>query len=147
MRLIVGRNLGLFLTVLVVACPAGFAQSQGKKVEKAPIAQTSPASGKEMFKTYCAPCHGTSAKGDGPAAAELKVPPPDLTELAKRHEGKFPADYVTSVLRNGVKAPAHGSSEMPVWGPLFASVSGRDPAVVNMRIANLVRFLESVQEK
>lgn len=142
-----GRNLGLFIAALACACPAGVAQGQSKNVEKAPIAQTSPASGKEMFKTYCAPCHGTSAKGNGPAASDLKVPPPDLTELAKRHDGKFPADYVTSVLRNGVKAPAHGSSEMPVWGPLFASVSSRDPAVVNMRIANLVRFLESVQQK
>jgi len=100
-----------------------------------------------MFKTYCAACHGKDAKGAGPASADLKTTPPDLTTLAKRHEGKFPQDYVTNVLRNGVKAPAHGSSDMPVWGPLFAKVSGEDPSIVNMRISNLVRYLESVQSK
>jgi len=129
-----------------VPAPAA-AQEKDKTVQKAPIAQTSPASGREMFKTYCAACHGPAAKGNGPAAVDLKTTPPDLTTLAKRHEGKFPADYVTNVLRNGAKTPAHGSSEMPVWGPLFASVSGRDPAIVNMRIANLVRYLETLQAK
>ncbi|MGC0774215.1 MAG: cytochrome c [Candidatus Acidiferrum sp.] len=123
------------------------AQGTDKGVKRTPIAQTSPASGKEMFKAYCAACHGADARGDGPAAADLKTAPANLTTLAKRHDGKFPVDYVTNVLRSGVKAPAHGSSEMPVWGPLFASVSGRDPAVVNMRISNLVRYLETLQEK
>ncbi len=123
------------------------AQEKEKTVKKTPIQSTSPASGEEMFKTYCAACHGKDAKGAGPASADLKTTPPDLTTLAKRHDGKFPEDYVSSVLRNGVKAPAHGSSEMPVWGPLFSSVSGGDQAIVNMRISNLVRYLESVQAK
>jgi len=128
-------------------CPAGLLRAQEKAPKKAPIQNTSPASGEEMFKTYCAVCHGKDAKGAGPATADLKTTPPDLTTLAKRHDGKFPEDYVTNVLRNGVKAPAHGSTEMPVWGPLFASVSGGDQSIVNMRISNLVRYLESVQTK
>ena len=128
-------------------CPAGLLRAQEKAPKKAPIQNTSPASGEEMFKTYCAVCHGKDLKGGGPMAGSLKVKPPDLTTLAKRHDGKFPEDYVTNVLRNGVKAPAHGSTEMPVWGPLFASVSGGDQSIVNMRISNLVRYLESVQTK
>ncbi|MBA0088953.1 MAG: hypothetical protein HRJ53_28525 [Acidobacteria bacterium Pan2503] len=56
-------------------------------------------------------------------------------------------DYVNSVLRNGIKAPAHGSSEMPVWGPLLRTVSGGDEAIVEMRIRNLVRYVESLQAK
>jgi len=78
---------------------------------------------------------------------DLKTTPPDLTTLAKRHDGKFPADYVSNVLRNGVKAPAHGISDMPVWRPLFAAVDGHDEALVNMRISNLVHYLESLQAK
>jgi len=139
-------------TVLIVAAllsSSTFARLQEKEktVKKTPIQSTSPASGEEMFKTYCAACHGKDAKGAGPATPELKTVPPDLTTLAKRHDGKFPQDYVTNVLRNGVKAPAHGSSDMPVWGPLFAKVSGEDQSIVNMRISNLVRYLESVQAK
>ena len=123
------------------------AQEKEKTVKKAPIQNTSPASGKEMFQTYCAVFHGKDAKGAGPATADLKTTPPDLTTLAKRHDGKFPTDYVNSVLRNGISAPAHGSSEMPVWGPLLRTVSGGDQAIADMRIRNLVRYLESVQAK
>jgi mono/diheme cytochrome c family protein len=137
----------LLLSLFVLAAPSAPAQNKEKTIQKAPIQQTSPASGKEMFRSYCAACHGLAAKGGGPAAADLKTTPPDLTTLARRHGGEFPANYVTNVLRNGAKAPAHGSSEMPVWGPLFAAVSGRDPAVVDMRIANLVHYIKSLQVK
>ncbi|MGB8476919.1 MAG: cytochrome c [Candidatus Acidiferrum sp.] len=140
-------SLFLLLPLCFSAAFLTTAQDKQKTLQRAPIKQTSPASGKEMFKAYCAACHGADAKGDGPAAADLKTRPADLTTLTKRHDGKFPTDYVSNVLRNGAKAPAHGSSEMPIWGPLFASVSGRDPAVVNMRIANLVRYLKSLQSK
>lgn len=141
------RGILLLLPLFFFTALPTMAQDKDKTVPKAPIQQTSPASGREMFKAYCAACHGKDAKGGGPAAVELKTPPADLTTLSTRHDGKFPADYVSNVLRNGTKAPAHGSSEMPVWGPLFASVSGRDPAVVNMRIANLVRYIESLQTR
>lgn len=126
---------------------SGLASAQEKKIEKAPIQPTSPASGAGMYKAYCAVCHGQDAKGDGPAAAELKVPPPNLTELAKRHDGKFPADYVATVLRNGAKAPAHGTADMPVWGPLFSSISQGDQGQVNQRISNLTNYLKSLQAK
>jgi hypothetical protein len=36
--------------------------------------------------------------------------------------------------------------DMPVWGPLFSAVRG-DQAVVQMRIANLIHYLESFEEK
>jgi mono/diheme cytochrome c family protein len=141
------RCFALFTALLFSAVAPGLAQDKEKTVKKAPIQHTSPGSGKEMFNSYCAVCHGKDAKGSGPATPELKSVPPDLTTLAKRHDGKFPAEYVTNVLRNGVQAPAHGSTDMPVWGPLFASVSGHDPTIVNMRISNLVSYLESLQGK
>ncbi|MFZ0738766.1 MAG: c-type cytochrome [Candidatus Acidiferrales bacterium] len=137
----------LFLLAVLLFATAGRTAAQDKPMKKAPIEQTSPASGAEMFKTYCAVCHGRDAKGDGPAAADLKVQPPDLTMLAKRHDGKFPDTYVAMVLRNGPKAPAHGTAEMPVWGPLFSSISGGDQAQVNLRIGNLVSYVKSLQVK
>lgn len=124
----------------------GYSQSQTKEVKKEPIGMTSAASGSEMFNSYCAPCHGKDGKGNGPAATSLRNPPANLTQLAKKNNGKFPADHVASVLRNGVSG-AHGSSDMPVWGPLFSTVSGRDDSITQMRIANLTRYLEAIQEK
>jgi mono/diheme cytochrome c family protein len=129
---------------------AGLAVAQNQpsgNIKKEPIQTTSPASGQEMYKSYCAVCHGPTGKGDGPAAVELKQPPADLTTLAKRHDGKYPDDYVSTILRFGAKAPAHGSSDMPVWGPLFSSVSNRDNSLVQMRIANINRYLKSLQAK
>jgi len=141
------RAIVLLVAVAFSSVMFGVAQDKEKTVKRAPIQNVTPASGEETFKSYCAACHGKDAKGAGPATVDLKSTPPDLTTLAKRHDGKFPADYVSNVLRNGVKAPAHGSSDMPVWGPLFAVVDGHDEALVNMRISNLVHYLESLQAK
>jgi len=76
----------------------------------------------------------------------LKQQPADLTTLAQRHDGKFPSDYVTNVLRNGVKAPAHGDMEMPVWGPLFSTMD-QNEALVNLRITNLTNYIKTLQAK
>ena len=127
------------------AVPAN-AQSQSKEVKKEPIQATSPNSGSEMFHSYCAPCHGVDGKGNGPAASSLKNAPANLTQLAKKNGGKFPAEHVTTVLRSGISG-AHGSPDMPVWGPLFSQVSGHDESLVQMRVSNLVRYLETIQEK
>jgi mono/diheme cytochrome c family protein len=137
----------ILLLAMLLLFASGFASAQEKKIEKEPIQPTSAASGPEMYKAYCAVCHGKDAKGDGPAASELKVPPPDLTTLAKRHDGKYPADYIATVLRNGAKAPAHGTADMPVWGPLFSSISQGDQSQVNQRIANLTNYIKSLQAK
>jgi mono/diheme cytochrome c family protein len=99
----------LLFSLLFSTATLTMAQPNQTTIKKTPIATTSLASGKEMFNTYCAVCHGKDARGNGPAAAALKVPPADLTMLAERHGGKFPADYVTTVLQNGVhEAKAHG---------------------------------------
>jgi mono/diheme cytochrome c family protein len=108
---------------------------------------TSPASGKEMFQSYCASCHGKDAKGDGPAASALKQAPANLTTLAKQNGGKYPADKVTSILRGQTKLVAHGDQDMPIWGPVFWKMSQGHEEQLHMRIANLNRYLESIQEK
>jgi mono/diheme cytochrome c family protein len=143
-----GRRFMLLLAGVGLAA-SSFAQEQEKdKIKRTPIQDVSPTSGEEMFNSYCASCHGKDAKGDGPAASALKTAPADLTQLAKKNGGKFPSDRVATLLRKGMSGQsAHGSSDMPVWGPLFRSVSGGDDALVSMRISNLVRYLESKQAK
>lgn len=120
--------------------------AQDKQAQKEPVKQAAPLSGAGMFKDYCAVCHGKDAKGDGPAASALKQKPANLTTLAKRHDGKFPDLYVQEVLRNGVKSPAHGDAEMPVWGPLFRTMDA-DPDIMYVRISSLVSYIKSLQVK
>jgi mono/diheme cytochrome c family protein len=108
--------------------------------------QPSPtASGKEMFRTYCASCHGKDAKGGGPPASALKTVPPDLTALAKRNGGNFPRDQVTHVLRGQASPVAHGDPEMLVWGLVFWRASKGHEKEVQHRISKLNRYLESLQ--
>jgi mono/diheme cytochrome c family protein len=145
-------NLLVFGAALIsILTIAGAQENQIKKTQVKP---TSSVSGAQMFKQYCAVCHGPSGKGDGPVATALKVPPPDLTTLAQRHDGKFPDDYVSNVLKNGVQNPAHGSGEMPVWGPIFDTMNrwkalcpGMDETPVTLRITNLTNYLKSIQKK
>jgi mono/diheme cytochrome c family protein len=138
------------IAVFSIACLLTFTTigaGQEKTIKHTPIQHTSPASGQEMFTQYCAACHGTDAKGDGPAASALKVPPPDLTALAKHNGGKFPGAHVASVLQFGSNMPAHGSKEMPIWGPLLQSLKRMDDAQVKQRIANLTDYIKSLQVK
>ena len=138
----------IWAAVLLLVVGLAMAQSQpAQGIKRTEVQPTSPASGQEMFQSYCAACHGKEGRGNGPAASQLKQPPADLTTLAKRHGGKFPDEYVANVLRFGTKSPTHGSSDMPVWGPLFSSVSNRDKQQVEMRIYNLTAYIKSLQSK
>jgi mono/diheme cytochrome c family protein len=143
-------SLQRFLIGLSILClgvvMASLAQEKKTEVKKVPAPATNPASGKEMFKTYCAPCHGEKAKGEGPAASALKNPPADLTALAKNNGGKFPAERVASILR-GQGVTAHGSKEMPVWGPVFWQMSHGHETEVQQRVRNLTHYIETLQEK
>jgi mono/diheme cytochrome c family protein len=147
-RIVFGA-LAFFVAVAFAPRPQAQTAASQQTVTKAPVQHTSAGSGKEMYDSYCAACHGKDGKGDGPAAAALKVPPADLSQLAKNNGGKFPADHVASVLRFGVEAPAHGSKDMPTWGTLFSSVDNvsASDAMVQLRIHNLTKYIESLQAK
>ena len=112
-----------------------------------PITQASPNSGKEMFDSYCAVCHGKDGKGAGPAATAMKTPPTDLTALAKNNSGKYPASHVAAVIRGQAMTPSHGSQDMPIWGPLFSSISQGHESQVQQRITNLTGYIETLQAK
>jgi len=116
-------------------------------IKHVPLQRTNAASGEEMYTSYCAVCHGSDGTGNGPAATALKVPPANLTELAQKNNGKYPALHVSSVIRGEADLPAHGNKHMPVWGPLFRRISQGNEGEVQQRIANLNQYIESVQQK
>lgn len=140
------RNLVLF-SILFLSLASFAAQQQKDNTKPSRLPASDPVSGEGMYRMYCSVCHGKDGRGDGPAAIELKTPPSDLTTLSNRHGGKFPEAYVADVLRTGVKTPAHGTPDMPTWGPLFGTVGGTDQSLVNIRITNLVNYLKSLQVK
>lgn len=108
----------------------------------------SAVTGDYLFRTYCAACHGTSAKGDGPLADSMRRRPADLTQIAAKNKGVFPADQVQQTIDGRSPVKGHGGPDMPVWGDVFArSEGGSDPAVVQARIKALVMYLQGIQAK
>jgi mono/diheme cytochrome c family protein len=113
-----------------------------------PTPAPSPAadSGEALFRSYCAACHGTGGKGDGPIAASLRVAPADLTVLARRNHGKFDTDKVRRAIDGRAVVKPHGNSDMPVWGDAFSRVGeGYSEEKVKARIDALVEYLRSLQ--
>lgn len=123
-----------------VACYAA-----DKTIRRVPTNPTSPASGVEMFREYCAVCHGLDAKGGGPAAPALNKTPANLTELTARNKGKFPELKVYSTIQGDAEMPAHGSRDMPIWGTVFQSMSRGSAGEAQMRISNLITYVKSLQ--
>jgi len=120
-------------------------------IKKVPMSDTSPASGHQMYLRYCAACHGPDARGNGPAAPALRTRPADLTALARTNKGKFPALRVSNAILGDTASSAHPNRDMPDWGSFFESLAGSRPGTpyrpeVQLRVANLNRYLKSVQE-
>lgn len=78
--------------------------------------------GRSEFQSSCASCHGADARGKGPVSNQLKIPPPDLTMLAKNNNGVFPTNAVYETVEGLKTIPAHGTREMPIWGERFNPV-------------------------
>jgi mono/diheme cytochrome c family protein len=64
--------------------------------------------------------------------------------LAKNNGGRFPSAHVRSVITGDAVMAAHGSREMPIWGPIFHQIEV-DVDWGNVRVENLVKYLESIQ--
>jgi mono/diheme cytochrome c family protein len=120
--------------------------------------------GKSVFQTSCASCHGADAKGKGPVSDQLKIPPPDLTMLAKNNNGVFPTNALYETIDGSKAIPAHGSREMPIWGerfnpiislphsvdPYYWKMAGPEQSpefVVRTRILAVIDYLSRVQQK
>jgi mono/diheme cytochrome c family protein len=140
-----GRTTGL-VVAFVVCLGSGAVASQ--KQEPRPATQkTDIKAGAKTFGKYCASCHGKQGKGDGPVAATLKIPPSDLTVLARTYEGKFPRGYVSAVLIFGKRVASHGSNDMPVWGAKFRKIDPEHDRSGQKHVDDLIAYLESIQAK
>ena len=130
---------------------SGGGWSAGQKEEKSALPEEqhliASLDGAVLFQAYCAPCHGRDGKGGGPAAPALKAPVPDLTQISKKNSGKFPATRVEKIISGEEEIrPAHGSREMPIWGPIFGQIAW-DQDLGRVRIHNLTKYIESLQRK
>lgn len=144
------KFIGVAAIVMVISALAIAQVSPAQSVptiNRVPIANTPSNSGKDMFVSYCAVCHGKDGKGNGPAATAMKIPPSDLTILAKGNGGKYPASHVAAVIRGQAALASHGTQDMPIWGPLFSSISQGHEAQVQQRVSNLVSYIDSLQAK
>jgi hypothetical protein len=107
-------------------------------------------SGRQMYESLCASCHGVKGEGDGPVALLIKIHVPDLTRIAQREGGEFPAEDVHRTIDGRFDRPAHGSRDMPVWGwQFYRGETLNDPAErarVDALIDKLVEYLRSIQK-
>ena len=119
--------------------------------------------GKAEYHSSCASCHGIDGKGNGPVGADLKVPPSDLTVLARKNNGVFPFNSVYETIDGRKSVIAHGTRDMPIWGDRYAPEPTEgliprpsenilslfyDPeAIVRMRILAVIDYLNRIQEK
>jgi mono/diheme cytochrome c family protein len=137
-------TMRLFVLTGVVVVQAAAWASQ---VDVTPTFVPPSMSGRDIFRYYCATCHGRDARGNGPVAATLKTPPADLTKLATNNGGTFPVERVKAFVTVGRSdTPAHGTSDMPVWGPIFQSLDPSD-AIARARIDNVVAYVRSIQRE
>jgi mono/diheme cytochrome c family protein len=103
--------------------------------------------GKFLYEIYCANCHGENGGGDGPTAEVLKVRPPDLRRIRERNDDEFPDDEVRRTIDGRLAVPAHGRSQMPLWGLAFQQLETDkvQEDEVRAKIDRLVAYLESIQ--
>jgi mono/diheme cytochrome c family protein len=141
------KKIKISLTLVFGFCGlALLAQSPSKQIKQVPIKPIASVEGKDLFRQYCAVCHGEDARGGGPAAAALTKSPGDLTLLAKRNGGTYPEVRVLRSINGEVGVVAHGTRDMPVWGPLFKHMSSNED-LGTIRVYNLVKYIQSLQQK
>lgn len=89
--------------------------------------------GQVSFQMYCAACHGSTAKGDGPGVGALNPKPRDLTDGA--YMAKLKDQYLFDVIAKG--GPALGKSPaMPPW----------DPTLKDEDIRNVVAYIRTLSK-
>ena len=139
------KLLRILATAAVLIGAPGGPALDAQEQRQPPASQTT--TGAQLFRTYCASCHGPTAQGDGPMAARLRHAPPSLTNYSERNDGVFPSERVYRII-DGRDVPSHGDHEMPVWGDAFRSEpQGRTADDVKARIDAIVGYLRAIQRR
>ena len=118
-----------------------FALGAGFTAGRAGAEDLSGYDGPQLYKRLCSSCHGPGGAGDGPVAASLKSRLPDLTGIAARRRGEFPAEKVRQIIDGRASVAAHGARDMPVWGAELR-VAGADS---DAALTRLVEYLRAIQ--
>jgi len=87
------------------------------------FSRASEDTGKVLFETYCSPCHGPAAKGDGPVAEKFQTPP----DLTSPKYGRAPDGYIYRVIRNGIR----------IMPPYFENTTSRDRWLIISHLRSL----------
>lgn len=133
---------------LALALAAALGASSTARAQETSESIVTESSGPALYRGYCSSCHGAKAKGDGPLAHALRFQPANLTEIAKRAQGKFERDKVHRMIDGREPIKGHGGTDMPLWGDAFKrSGGGYSEEAVRRRIDILVEYLETLQEK
>jgi mono/diheme cytochrome c family protein len=149
MKILMNLRLLMKMALVVSLLSGGPAMAQAKpqtQKQKEYESLIYSVKGPDLYRAHCAACHGSDGKGGGSVAPALKAKPADLTILAKNSGGKFPEDRVRKFISGDEVLASHGSREMPVWGPIFHQIEV-DQDFGNVRLRNLVKYLESLQQK
>lgn len=108
--------------------------------------------GADEYAASCAVCHGEDGRGHGEFSRVLKVPPSDLTTLAKDNDGKFPFLDVFHIVDGRTLVDGHGTRDMPIWGRRYMEEVGEKfgpyggEIAVRARVLELVHYIHSIQE-
>jgi mono/diheme cytochrome c family protein len=139
-RVPMGMSIGTSLAAIgLLAAPAFAWSAETPEAARA-------AKGKITYGRYCVACHGAAGRGDGSLAGDLRVPVPDLTTLATRSGGTFPAGRVGAIIAGGEVVRGHGTNDMPAWGDAFKKTQGTDEKTVQAAVRNLTAYLKSLQQ-
>lgn len=107
--------------------------------------------GAELFRAYCAACHGLEARGDGPMTDILEIAPTDLTGLAAAEGGTFPMSRVVQTVDGRNMLLSHGGP-MPLFGMILdgdsAVVDSEDgtPIITKQAVVDIAGWLAAIQE-
>ena len=140
-------SLKLLLLGTALLAGRGAAHTQASKEPTPSATDAGTTTPKQIFVKHRASCHGMDSKGNGPAATALKPPPPDLTTLTHRHNGKYPRGYMGALLKFGRNFAAHGSEDMPVWGSRFKEFDPDHDPTGQQHIEDMVAYIQLLQAK
>lgn len=136
----------VYLLLALLALFAVFTAAAQTKIKEVTAPSPNTVEGKDLYREYCAVCHGVDAKGHGPAAEALKTAPTDLTQLTRRNNGKYPNLEVENTIEAGGPFLSHGTKDMPVWGSIFSD-AGQKALTGKMRVYALAKYIEQIQAR